>query len=380
MTSPPFTVVIPVHNEATFLPEALARLDEELAGMKFDLVLAENGSTDGTGDTADSLVGRYPWLRVIRLPQADYGAALRAGFEAAEAAWVIAFDIDYFSRRFFDEVIDNQDRADIILASKRDPRTDDRRSPVRRLGTKVFNVILRNLFGSDVTDTHGMKAVRRPVLDTIMPEVVNTQDLFDTELVLRAERAGYRITEVPAAVEELRPARSSYLQRVPRTLLGLWRLRRLLRPAERQSDSAAPRRLLRNTKSPSAANFGMTMNPVATNWAAMNSNLVSSPSHLPASHTTPTVTSQAMTLTPKKWAVSRALAPAVSSENVQRRLRRYDTSVPTIQAAVTAHSSRMLNTSRNTTERDNVKTVLNVPMRLSRNICPIASRWTSVLR
>lgn len=230
MSSPPFTVVIPVHNEAAFLPEALARLNEELEGLEFDLVLAENGSTDGTDETAGRLADVYPWLRVIQLSHADYGAALRAGFEAAGADWVVAFDIDYFSRRFVDEVLENRDLADIILASKRDPRTEDRRSPLRRLGTRVFNVILRSLFNSAVTDTHGMKAIRRPVLDTIMPQVVNTQDLFDTELVLRAERAGYRITEVPAVVEELRPARSSYLKRVPRTLLGLWRLRRLLGP------------------------------------------------------------------------------------------------------------------------------------------------------
>lgn len=228
MTSPSLTIVIPVHNEATFVTRAVEHLDGELTGLEFVLYLVENGSVDGTSAEAGALASRFPWLRVLQLEAADYGAALRAGFRQADTDWVVAFDIDYFSRRFVDEVLVRSDDADIILASKRDPDADDRRGMVRRLGTRVFNLLLRVLFGSRVTDTHGMKAINRKVLDDVMPGVKSTEDLFDTELVLRAERAGYRIAEVPAVVAEIRPARSSYLKRVPRTLLGLLRLRRLL--------------------------------------------------------------------------------------------------------------------------------------------------------
>ena len=232
MTSPSLTIVIPVHNEAGFLTHAIEQLAEALDGLEFVLYLVENGSTDGTGPEAEALAERFGWLRVLRLPAADYGAALRAGFRAAnrkaETDWIVAFDIDYFSRAFVDEVLERSDQADIILASKRDPDADDRRGLLRRLGTGVFNLLLRGLFGSEVTDTHGMKAINRKVLENVTPNVKSTEDLFDTELVLRAERAGYRIAEVPAVVEEIRPARSSYLRRVPRTLVGLLKLRKLL--------------------------------------------------------------------------------------------------------------------------------------------------------
>lgn len=228
MTSPSLTIVIPVHNEAGFLSHAIERLSAALDGLEFVLYLVENGSTDGTATEAEALTDRFPWLKVLRLEAADYGAALRAGFREADTDWMVAFDIDYFSRSFVDDVFDRSDEADIILASKRDPEADDRRVLIRRLGTRVFNLLLRGLFGSHVTDTHGMKAVNRKVLDDVMPNVKSTEDLFDTELVLRAERAGYRIAEVPAVVEEIRPARSSYLKRVPRTLIGLLKLRRLL--------------------------------------------------------------------------------------------------------------------------------------------------------
>jgi glycosyltransferase involved in cell wall biosynthesis len=228
MTSPSLTVVIPVHNEAGFVTHAIHALSNELAGLEFVLYLVENGSSDATAAEARSLAEEYPWLQVIALPEADYGAALREGFRRSDTDWMIAFDIDYFSRTFVNEVLGRADEADIVLASKRDPEAEDHRGIVRRLGTRVFNLLLRGLFGSSVTDTHGMKAINRKVLDHILPEVKSTEDLFDTELVLRAERAGYRIAEVPAVVKEIRPARSSHLKRVPRTLLGLLRLRRML--------------------------------------------------------------------------------------------------------------------------------------------------------
>ncbi len=225
--SPSISVVVPVHNEADYLAEALPRLFAELAAVPaaVDLVLAENGSTDGTAEAAAGYAGDYPALHVLRLPEPDYGAAMRAGFLAATGDWRVNFDIDYFSGAFLREVLAVADRADVVLASKRAPGADDQRSPLRRLATGVFNLILRLVFRSRVTDTHGMKAVRREVVERLLPQVASTQDMFDTELVLRAERAGYRIVEIPAEVVELRDTDQGLLQRVPRTLVGIARLR-----------------------------------------------------------------------------------------------------------------------------------------------------------
>ena len=230
MPPPRFTIVVPVHNEAAFIPTAVPRLLTTLAGFDARLVLVENGSRDGTAAAARlAAAGATPPVEVLELPAADYGAALRAGMRRADGEWAVAFDIDYFSREFLKAVLDIGERADVILASKRDPAAHDSRSLLRRLGTRVFNLLLRLFFHSHVTDTHGMKAIRAGVIRELEPRTQSNQDLFDTELVLRAERAGYRIHEVPATVVELREARSSFLRRVPRTLMGLlqlwWRLR-----------------------------------------------------------------------------------------------------------------------------------------------------------
>jgi glycosyltransferase involved in cell wall biosynthesis len=225
VSEPTVTVVIPIHNEAGYLPGALERLWEELQAVPaaVDVVLAENGSTDGTAGVAADLAARRADLTLLRLPEPDYGAAMRAGFRSAAGMWVVNFDIDYFSGEFLRAAL-AQD-ADIVLASKRAPGADDRRSLLRRFGTLVFNRILRWVFGSQVSDTHGMKLVRRSVIESVLPFVSSTEDLFDTELVLRSERDGYRIVELPATVEEQRVARTRFLERVPRTLLGLLRIR-----------------------------------------------------------------------------------------------------------------------------------------------------------
>lgn len=228
--SPSLAVVVPVYNEASFLPEGLPDLISavQAVGVTYEIRIVENGSTDGTADLARSLAGDANVV-VESLPEPDYGAAMRRGFLDADGDWVVNFDIDYFSTEFLRHVLAQPDDIDLVIGSKRDPRSEDRRSFVRRLATWFFNLLLTVILGSKVSDTHGMKGFRRKLVDDIAPQVVSTKDLFDTELVIRAERAGYSIVEVPVVVEEMRAAKSSLVKRAPRTIAGLIRMRRLLR-------------------------------------------------------------------------------------------------------------------------------------------------------
>ncbi|MGH8947111.1 MAG: glycosyltransferase [Acidimicrobiia bacterium] len=223
------TLVVPVYNEADFVPMALPGLIDaaERAGAPYRIIIVENGSTDGTAEVVGETAGDAP-VEVISREEADYGAAMRAGFLAAEGDWVVNLDIDYFSADFLEKVLGQPDTVDLVIGSKRDPSSRDRRPLIRRVATQVFNLLLRLILSSRVTDTHGMKGFRHALVHDLVPQVISNRDLFDTELVVRAERAGYRIVEVPVHVQEMRLARSSLLKRVPGTILGLFRIRRLL--------------------------------------------------------------------------------------------------------------------------------------------------------
>jgi glycosyltransferase involved in cell wall biosynthesis len=239
MTSPPeVTVVMPAYNESALLASSVGDVVKQLRerDIAFELIVVENGSTDGTLALAHDLAGQYAELRVEHRDEADYGAALRDGLFAARGDVVANFDTDYYDVDFLERalgLLGAEDAPAIVVASKRAPGSHDDRPWPRRAVTAVFTTSLRWLCGMRVSDTHGMKVMRRAVIEPYAVAARMRRDLFDTELVLRVERAGLRTAEVPVEVHERRPARTSILRRVPRTIVGLIRLAYLLRVKER---------------------------------------------------------------------------------------------------------------------------------------------------
>jgi glycosyltransferase involved in cell wall biosynthesis len=224
------SVVMPAYNEATIIERSL---DELLAGMRsrrdaFEIVVVENGSTDDTRKRANTVAASNPEVRVFHRELADYGNALRQGLLEARGEIVVNFDCDYydlgFVARAIERIRDPERPATIVVGSKRAPGADDRRRWSRRMVTATFSTMLRVGFGLTVSDTHGMKALVREPLLPVVARCRYGRDLFDTELILRAERVGLVLAEIPVDVEELRPARSSIARRIPRTLSGLARL------------------------------------------------------------------------------------------------------------------------------------------------------------
>jgi glycosyltransferase involved in cell wall biosynthesis len=209
------SVVMPAHNEQDYLDAAVTEVVEGLRarGRPFEVIVSENGSTDGTAEVAQKLAIRYPEVRFLSLPQADYGQALRAGFVGAAGDAVANFDVDYIDLAFLDEALNLMDAGggpDVVVASKRTAGAHDTRRVGRRVVTATFSAILRHGFGLKVSDTHGMKLLRRAPL-------------------LRAERAGLAVAELPVTVRDTRPPRSSIVRRIPRSLTGLVRLKMALR-------------------------------------------------------------------------------------------------------------------------------------------------------
>jgi Glycosyltransferases involved in cell wall biogenesis len=227
------SIVVPAYNEAALLGSTVRDLIDGLRpiGEPFELHIVENGSTDGTRTVAARIAAAVPEVEFHSMRVANYGEALRTGLLAARGDVAVIFDADFWDLQFMKEALGVLDASDeptgpvIVVGSKRAPGAQDGRAMVRRLATNVFSTILRAGFGLTVSDTHGMKVLNLGVLRPIVGACRNGSDLFDTELILRAERNGYLVAEVPVSVHELRPARTSIARRVPRTLLGLAKLR-----------------------------------------------------------------------------------------------------------------------------------------------------------
>lgn len=233
---PPFSALVPVFNEAPILEDTLDRMVADLGaiGTPFEILICENGSTDGSAEVARRLAGRYPEVTVEHLPTADYGLALKHGVAACRHELIVMYNLDFWSARFARDAIVQLQSCDVVLGSKVMAGASDGRPLVRRLITRSFNAFLRLVYGFRGTDTHGMKAVRKTPTLPIARDCVTGGWVFDTELVLRAERGGLRITEIPVKVEEVRPpAYSAIARRIPRVLLALVSLWRTLRRVPR---------------------------------------------------------------------------------------------------------------------------------------------------
>lgn len=228
--APFVSVVMPAFNEAEILESSVSAVVTGLRDrdVAFELIVVENGSTDGTLALAHELAEKYAELHVERVVEADYGKALRHGLLAARGTTVVNFDADYYDLGFLEAAVARVTDVDgpaIIVGSKRGHGANDTRPPLRKLVTWTFSTLLRVVFGLHVSDTHGMKAMRREAVVSYARRCQFGKDLFDTELILRCERAGLPTSEIPVQVVELRPARSSILRRVPRTIMGLSKLR-----------------------------------------------------------------------------------------------------------------------------------------------------------
>ena len=222
-----FSVVIPVFNEeAIFLDSAKKIYNICLeVGKPFEIIFSENGSSDDTVNLIQNFINDKDNCFMIRNDKANYGLALKNGFENAKNDLVVSFDIDYFSQKFLEQSLKLNDEFAAIIASKRMAESEDKRTIVRKIATSTFVLILKILFKTSLSDTHGMKAIRRVNVQKEINNVISTQDIFDTELLIRIEKSGFKIQEVPAKVNEVRPSVSIIFKRIPRTLKSLFKLR-----------------------------------------------------------------------------------------------------------------------------------------------------------
>jgi glycosyltransferase involved in cell wall biosynthesis len=227
-----FSLVVPVYNEAPILTESLSRMVSafDAIGSEYEIFICENGSTDDTQRLTRDLERIHSPVRADFLPTANYGLALRHGIVACRHELVVLVNIDFWSVDFVRRALPLlEDGADLVVGSKVMAGSNDARPFLRRAITRSFNVLLHRLFDFRGTDTHGMKALRQSRLGPIAGQCVTDRSLFDTELVLRAERAGLRVVEIPVEVREIRqPDYWSIVRRIPETFVNLSRMVRAL--------------------------------------------------------------------------------------------------------------------------------------------------------
>jgi glycosyltransferase involved in cell wall biosynthesis len=225
---PQVSIVIPIYNEEAILHAAVIDLRERLQtlGLSYEIVLAENGSRDETLVIAAELHQKYPEVRFFSHGEPNYGGALRRGIEVARGEIVICDEIDLCDTDFHRRAVELLDtgKFDMVIGSKLTSGAQDDRPMTRHVASQLYNGLLRVSLGFRGTDTHGLKAFVRAPLLPISRACVVEKDVFASEFVIRAYRAGLRVREIPVRVLEKRPPSINLVKRVPNVLKSLAKL------------------------------------------------------------------------------------------------------------------------------------------------------------
>ena len=206
------SVVIPCLNEAKSLAFCVEKAQRafQAAGLRGEVVVADNGSTDGSFEIAEKL-----GARVIHVPQRGYGAALRAGIHAARAPFIVMGDADdsydftdvprfvEMWRKGYDVVMGNRFHGEI----KRGAMPWHH----KYVGNPGLSALLNLFFGAGVGDSHcGMRGFTRAVYDRM--DLRSSGMEFASEFVIKAAQLGARITEIPITLWPDKRGRPSHLR------------------------------------------------------------------------------------------------------------------------------------------------------------------------
>ena len=242
-TPPQLSLVFPVFDEVEnldpLIENALA-IAARLA-LSFEIVLVDDGSRDGSGELIDALCARDPRIHSLRHESnKGYGAALRSGLRFARGELVFFSDADLqFDLSELEKLIEHTERFDIV-AGYRSPRRDPWPRSLIAFG---WGMLARVLFGLRVNDIDcAFKVFRRGVLEA-MP-IASLGAFVNTEILARAQAAGYHIYQVPVSHRRRRHGQQSgasprVILRAMRELFALFRELRetpMREPAERRCD------------------------------------------------------------------------------------------------------------------------------------------------
>lgn len=198
---PDFTVIVPAYNEAARLPASLPELVAELTRHAAEIVVVDDGSSDGTAEVASGILRGIGWARVVRLPHhLGKGAAVRAGVAAASGRSVVFVDADNaVDAQAIPALVAELDAAHVVIGSRGTAgAVATGLVGTRRMAHLGFKHAARLVTRLQLGDFQcGFKAFRAPAAKLLFHLQEEDGMAFDVEVLSLAARLGYRIHEVP---------------------------------------------------------------------------------------------------------------------------------------------------------------------------------------
>jgi dolichyl-phosphate beta-glucosyltransferase len=236
VTGPRWSTVVPAYNEAGRLPGYLKEIQAYFEGRdeSYEVIVVDDGSRDGTADRVREVAAGRTGVTVHALDRnRGKGYAVRAGMTRAAGELRLMADADGATpiaevARLEAAVAAG---ADVAVGSRalRDPSVIRQVRLHRKLSGHVFNFLVRRLGVASVVDTQcGFKLFRAAAAEALFPCVTTDGFGFDVELLMLAERRGFRIVEIPVNWADQPGSKVGVLREGPRMIYEVLAARRRL--------------------------------------------------------------------------------------------------------------------------------------------------------
>lgn len=225
------SLVIPAYNEGKIISDTLHAACAKLAALAedYEVILVDDGSTDNTAELA--LNCRDPHVRPESYsPNRGKGRAVRTGMLAAQGDVILCTDADLaYGVDIFGVMLDRfaSSEADLVIGSRRlNDEGYQNYPPLRILMSKCFGLLSRTISGLTYDTQCGIKGYRREAARQIFSKCIIDGFSFDFEVLMRADRLGLKVEEIPVSVVNFRESKVNVVMDSLRMFRDVFRIRR----------------------------------------------------------------------------------------------------------------------------------------------------------
>ena len=226
------SIVLPAYNEADYLQPAVEKTIQTLTQVtqSYEIVIAEDGSTDGTAELAEELTQKNPAVRHIhREKRLGRGTALNNSFKQSNGEVLVYMDLDLATDlKYLKPLIEaiTVEGYDFSTGSRMLPESKAKRTMSRSISSKTYNFLVRHMLGSKLRDHQcGFKAFKRGPLMGLLDTVEATHWFWDTEIMVRAHNCGFKIKEIAVEWKSGKGTKVNLFKdswSMFRQIMGLW--------------------------------------------------------------------------------------------------------------------------------------------------------------